>query len=107
MPGCSPPVSTSGWPPSTAPCTPSPRRGWPTPPATPPTGQLFRIRPGRHGHQHYLICRNCRRSVTVTSAAVERWASALGRRHGFTGVQHVIEVTGFCATCAGETDDHT
>ena len=61
-------------------------------------GQLFRLRPAR-SHQHYLICRNCRRSIIVTSAAVERWASAAGRRHGFTEVQHVIELTGVCATC--------
>lgn len=68
----------------------------------PDDGQLFRIRPrrGRTSHQHYLICRICRRSVTVTSPAVERWASALGRRHGFTGVRHVIEITGVCAACA-------
>jgi Fur family ferric uptake transcriptional regulator len=58
----------------------------------PSGGQLFRIRPGRGqgSHQHYLLCRSCRRSVTVTSAAVECWASAIGRRHGFTDV---------CGTC--------
>ena len=69
----------------------------------PADGRLFRTRPGRgwRSHQHYLICRICRRSVTVTSPAVERWASALGRRHGFTDVRHVIEVTGVCAACAG------
>ena len=69
----------------------------------PADGQLFRIRPGRGwpSHQHYLICRICRRSVTVTSPAVERWASVLGRRHGFTDVRHVIEVTGVCGACAG------
>jgi Fur family ferric uptake transcriptional regulator len=68
----------------------------------PADGQLFRIRPGhgRASHQHYLICRICRRSVTVTSPAAERWVSALGRRHGFTDVRHVIEVTGVCAACA-------
>jgi Fur family transcriptional regulator, ferric uptake regulator len=65
----------------------------------PAAGQLFRFRPGQRGHQHYLICRRCRRSVTVTSAAVERWASALGRDHGFTDIQHVIEFTGLCGTC--------
>jgi Fur family transcriptional regulator, ferric uptake regulator len=67
----------------------------------PADGQLFRIRPGRgqRSHQHYLICRHCRRSVTVTSPAVEQWVSALGRQHGFTDVRHVIEVTGICATC--------
>jgi Fur family transcriptional regulator, ferric uptake regulator len=69
----------------------------------PADGQLFRIRLGHgwHSHQHYLICRICRRSVTVTSPAVEQWVSALGRHHGFTDVRHVIEVTGVCATCAG------
>ena len=64
----------------------------------PAKGQLFRMR-AAHSHQHYLICRACRRSVAVTSAAVERWASAAGRRHGFTDVQHVIEMTGVCAAC--------
>jgi Fur family ferric uptake transcriptional regulator len=64
----------------------------------PARGQLFRLRPAR-GHQHYLICRDCRRSIIVTSAAVEGWASAVGRSHGFTQVQHVIELTGVCATC--------
>jgi Fur family ferric uptake transcriptional regulator len=67
----------------------------------PAAGQLFRFRPRQHGHQHYLICRRCRRSVTVTSAAVERWASALGRDQGFTDIQHVIEFTGLCGTCQG------
>jgi Fur family transcriptional regulator, ferric uptake regulator len=67
----------------------------------PAAGQLFRFRPGPHGHQHYLICRRCRRSVTVTPAAVEHWASALGRDHGFTEIQHVIEFTGLCGTCRG------
>ena len=64
----------------------------------PAGGQLFRLRLAR-GHQHYLICRDCQRSVAMTSAAVERWASAANRRHGFTEVQHVIELTGVCAAC--------
>lgn len=64
----------------------------------PSEGQLFRVRPA-HSHQHYLICRDCRCSVPVTSASVERWASAQGHRHGFTDVQHVIELSGICAAC--------
>jgi Fur family ferric uptake transcriptional regulator len=74
----------------------------------PADGQLFRLRPGRrlHSHQHYLICRSRRRAVTVTSAAVERWAAELGRHHGFTEVQHVIEATGVCAACADRAGRH-
>jgi Fur family ferric uptake transcriptional regulator len=64
----------------------------------PSEGQLFRIRP-THSHQHYLICRDCRCSIPVTSASVEDWVSALGQRHSFTDVQHVIELTGICAAC--------
>ncbi len=70
----------------------------------PSEGQLFRICHARD-HQHYLICRSCRRSVPVTSASVERWASVLGHRHGFTDVQHVIELTGVCAACRSRAGD--
>jgi Fur family ferric uptake transcriptional regulator len=68
----------------------------------PADGQLFRVRSqqAQSSHQHYLICRGCRRSVTITSPVIEHWASSLGHWHGFTQVQHVIEVSGVCATCA-------
>lgn len=69
----------------------------------PADGQLYRIRQGRgwHSHQYYLICRICRHSVTVTSPVLERWVSAQGRRHGFTDVRYVVEITGVCTACAG------
>jgi Fur family ferric uptake transcriptional regulator len=73
-------------------------RGAP-PPAS--SGQLFRARPG-DGHQHYLVCRSCGHSVTITSSAVERWATGIGRDHDFTDVHHVIELTGQCADCRSD-----
>lgn len=61
-------------------------------------GQLFHARP-TDGHQHYLVCRDCGHSVTVTSTVVEDWASGVGDDHGFTEVHHVIELSGICASC--------
>jgi Fur family ferric uptake transcriptional regulator len=69
------------------------------PPAS--SGQLFRARP-TNGHQHYLVCRSCGHSVTITSPAVERWAIGIGREHDFTDVHHVIELTGQCADCRSD-----
>ena len=52
-------------------------------------------------HHHHLICRSCRTTVDVDSAAVERWARSVATDHGFTDVDHVIEVYGTCASCSG------
>jgi Fur family ferric uptake transcriptional regulator len=53
------------------------------------------------GHHHHLICRHCRRTVEVDSVAVERWARTIGEENGFADVEHVVEVFGTCADCAG------
>jgi Fur family ferric uptake transcriptional regulator len=52
-------------------------------------------------HHHHLVCRSCRRSVEVDSAQVERWASGVADRHGFTAPTHVVEVFGLCKNCSG------
>ncbi len=52
------------------------------------------------GHHHHLTCRHCRRTVEVDSAAVERWADEVATDHGFTDVDHVVEVFGTCRECA-------
>ena len=52
------------------------------------------------GHHHHLVCRRCGRTVEVAGPAVERWADAVAREHGFTEVAHTVEVFGVCAPCA-------
>ena len=54
------------------------------------------------GHHHHLVCRTCRTTVEVDSAAVERWARGVGEEHGFADVEHVVEVYGTCARCAAQ-----
>jgi Fur family ferric uptake transcriptional regulator len=52
------------------------------------------------GHHHHLVCRFCRTTVEVDSAAVERWARRIADDNGFIDVGHVVEVFGTCAACA-------
>ncbi|SDE88256.1 Fur family transcriptional regulator, ferric uptake regulator [Blastococcus fimeti] len=50
-------------------------------------------------HHHHLVCRSCGRTVEVTDPPVERWASKMAAEHGFSEVQHQVEVFGTCAEC--------
>ncbi|GAA3927262.1 Fur family transcriptional regulator [Actinoplanes auranticolor] len=55
-------------------------------------------------HHHHLMCRSCARAVEVAGPAVETWASAVARQHGFTEVNHSIEIFGLCDSCASSSD---
>jgi Fur family transcriptional regulator, ferric uptake regulator len=54
------------------------------------------------GHHHHLVCRHCGATVEVEGPAVEAWAKRVGAEHGFTAVQHVVEVFGSCAECSAK-----
>ncbi|WP_369053865.1 Fur family transcriptional regulator [Kineococcus terrestris] len=54
------------------------------------------------GHHHHLVCRRCGRTVEVEGPTVETWARRVGAEHGFTQVEHVVEVFGVCAQCTAE-----
>lgn len=55
------------------------------------------------GHHHHLVCRGCGRTVEIEGPAVERWADAVAAEHGFTDVEHTLEIFGSCASCAAAT----
>ena len=50
-------------------------------------------------HHHHLVCRGCGLTVEVEDKPVERWASAVAEQHGFTDVEHQVEVFGTCTAC--------
>ena len=50
-------------------------------------------------HHHHLVCRGCGRTVEIDGPAVERWADTVAAEHGFTQVEHTLEVFGVCAAC--------
>lgn len=52
-------------------------------------------------HHHHLVCRSCGATVEVTGPAVEAWAEAVAREHGYSNVSHTLEVFGTCRVCAG------
>lgn len=51
-------------------------------------------------HHHHLVCRYCGRAQEVAGPAIEKWADAVGREHGYTDVDHTVELFGCCADCA-------
>ena len=54
------------------------------------------------GHHHHLVCRPCGRTVEVEGPAVERWAAKVSADHGFTDVEHTVEIFGICPDCSTE-----
>jgi Fur family ferric uptake transcriptional regulator len=50
-------------------------------------------------HHHHLVCRDCGTTVEVTGPAVETWAAAVAKKHGFRDVSHTVEVFGTCPSC--------
>ena len=53
------------------------------------------------GHHHHLECRSCGRVEPVRDCGLDEWAREVGRRHGFSDVEHSAELVGVCTTCAG------
>ena len=53
-----------------------------------------------HDHHHHLICRNCGRTVEVELDGVEELIDRLAGAHGFTAVDHSLELRGLCAACS-------
>ena len=51
-------------------------------------------------HHHHLVCRHCGTAVEVEGPAVEAWAGKVATEHGFTKVEHTLEIFGTCANCA-------
>jgi Fur family ferric uptake transcriptional regulator len=51
------------------------------------------------GHHHHLVCRTCGRTVEVEGPAIESWTDQVAAEHGFTDVQHQLEIFGVCARC--------
>ena len=53
---------------------------------------------GSH-HHHHLVCSRCGRAVEFDLPGFENAALDIARQHGFSGVQHSIELFGICADC--------
>lgn len=56
-------------------------------------------------HHHHLVCRRCGAAVELEAPRVERWAAEAAAEHGFTRVEHTVEIMGLCARCSAAIDD--
>ena len=54
------------------------------------------------GHHHHLVCRNCGHTQEISLSQAESWVSEVATRHGFTAVEHSMELFGLCAECTAE-----
>lgn len=50
-------------------------------------------------HHHHLLCRNCGAAEELEVPDLESWAQQIGEKFGYAEINHVIEVSGICATC--------
>ncbi|MBG0741237.1 transcriptional repressor [Paeniglutamicibacter antarcticus] len=51
-------------------------------------------------HHHHLLCRTCGKAVEIEAPEVESWAAKTAAAHGFTEVQHTVEIVGLCPECS-------
>lgn len=63
-------------------------------------GESLYRRCERRTHHHHLVCRHCGATVEIEGPSVESWAAMVGSEHGYTEIQHTIELFGTCANCA-------
>lgn len=71
-----------------------------------PDGQAaYRHCVGGHVHHHHLICRSCGLTVEVEFGNFESLVAAVAANHGFTGVDHEIELYGLCRECSNAAAD--
>ncbi|WP_040161128.1 Fur family transcriptional regulator [Nigerium massiliense] len=52
-------------------------------------------------HHHHLICRACGHTVEVEFPNFEETVARVAAEHGFTAVDHEVELFGLCADHAG------
>lgn len=51
------------------------------------------------GHHHHLTCRSCHAVVELRDCDLDAWARKIARKHGFSEVEHRMELDGLCRTC--------
>jgi Fur family ferric uptake transcriptional regulator len=66
------------------------------------TGETLYRRCGSPVHHHHLVCRRCGRTVELDAPDLESLARRLGEEHGFSELDHVVEITGLCGQCPPE-----
>lgn len=67
---------------------------------------LYRQCAAEH-HHHHLVCRVCGSTVEFDAPQLERALGAIAHEHGFTSIQHTMEVFGLCPAHRAAADDQS
>jgi Fur family ferric uptake transcriptional regulator len=51
-------------------------------------------------HHHHLVCRECGASVEVDGPEIETLVARVATAHGYTQMEHTVELFGRCPACA-------
>jgi Fur family ferric uptake transcriptional regulator len=63
---------------------------------------LYRRCESPHAHHHHLRCRECGAAQEIEGPDAEAWAASVAARHGYSSIEHTIELTGVCGACAAK-----
>lgn len=66
-------------------------------------GEALYRRCARREHHHHLTCRSCRTTVEIDGPSVESWAEQVGSAHGYSDIEHTMELFGICGACAEQS----
>ena len=61
---------------------------------------LYRRCESPDAHHHHLRCRVCGAAEEIEGPVAEAWAASVAARYGYSSIQHTIELTGICGSCA-------
>lgn len=50
-------------------------------------------------HHHHLVCRSCGKTVEFAAPELEKMAHSVADQNGYTGIQHTMEIFGYCPEC--------
>lgn len=66
---------------------------------------LYRRCEAGEEHHHHLRCRICGRAEDIDMPEFETWADRIASTHGYSRIDHTVELTGVCAECAARGAD--
>ena len=67
------------------------------------SGEVLYRRCEQPRHHHHLVCRRCGAAQEVEAPGVESWARTVAAEHGYTDIDHELELFGLCSDCSART----
>ena len=63
---------------------------------------LYRNCASEH-HHHHLVCRTCGFTEEIEQSQIEAWVDAVATAHGFSDLEHSLELFGVCSSCRAKS----